>query len=423
MKRGPARLLLGGLLLGVPAARAGGRVGPKASPSRTAIAAENYRSPTPPRLRGARVSLRRRMPRRSGRAGNAIFLDVMPHAPRPANLPPGTIWREKPRRNIPGSVWLPDTGYGALAPPTENYLRSNLARLTGGDKARMLVDLLPARLLDVVERGEAHPRDGVPQCRVVPGRHRRLGGGAAAAGGIARPPVPRRERVSYSIACWIARPSANRRCSISTGTSQTKRIVLAAVLEDARVPLDLLATARASLADRRRLHPAARAARRCRSGACSASSLLAAGVALDAVHHLGALAVEPVEQSGEQQLARFCSRCRCAAGDEFGDRLLGASSSGTRRAARRAHQILDLRHRSPTRLPTSSSGGPAHTAATEISGTLACTHGQSGWRGSAARAGVRDRRSAMSDRRKEKRNVSCHPSPPPRRAMKPREGS
>ena len=41
---------------------------------------------------------------------DAIFLDVMPHAPRPANLPPGTIWREKPRRNIPGSVWLPDTG-------------------------------------------------------------------------------------------------------------------------------------------------------------------------------------------------------------------------------------------------------------------------------------------------------------------------
>src|SRR5215813_11783984 len=34
---------------------------------------------------------------------------------------------------------------------------------------------------------------------------------------------------------------------------------------------------------------------------------------------------------------------------------------------------------------TSSSDGPAHTAATEISGTLACAHGQSGYRGSAAK--------------------------------------
>jgi PQQ-dependent catabolism-associated CXXCW motif protein len=66
-------------------------------------------------------------------------VDVLPHAPRPANLPPGTIWREKPRQNIPGSSWLPDTGYGALAPVTENYLRTNLARVTGGDRTKTLV--------------------------------------------------------------------------------------------------------------------------------------------------------------------------------------------------------------------------------------------------------------------------------------------
>ncbi len=64
---------------------------------------------------------------------------MLPHTPRPAGLPPGTIWREKPRRNIPGSIWLPDTGYDGLAAKTENYLRNNLARVTGGDKARLLV--------------------------------------------------------------------------------------------------------------------------------------------------------------------------------------------------------------------------------------------------------------------------------------------
>jgi PQQ-dependent catabolism-associated CXXCW motif protein len=99
---------------------------------------EDYRKPTPATLAGARVVTTSEA-EQIWKAGGAIFIDVMPHAPRPANLPPGTIWREKPRRNIPGSIWLPDTGYGALAPATENYLRSNLARATEGDRTKTLV--------------------------------------------------------------------------------------------------------------------------------------------------------------------------------------------------------------------------------------------------------------------------------------------
>ena len=64
---------------------------------------------------------------------------MLPRAPRPANLPPETIWRDKPRLNIPGSIWLPDTGYGALAPATADYLRNNIERATGGDRATPLV--------------------------------------------------------------------------------------------------------------------------------------------------------------------------------------------------------------------------------------------------------------------------------------------
>ena len=41
--------------------------------------------------------------------------------------------------SIPGSIWLPDTGYGALAAATEDYLKQGLARATGGDKAKLLV--------------------------------------------------------------------------------------------------------------------------------------------------------------------------------------------------------------------------------------------------------------------------------------------
>jgi PQQ-dependent catabolism-associated CXXCW motif protein len=99
---------------------------------------ENYRAPTPATLKGARV-VTTPVAQQIWNDGGAVFLDVLPRAPRPANLPAGTIWRDKPRLNIPGSVWLPDTGYGALAPVMENYLRSNVTRITGGDRAKMLV--------------------------------------------------------------------------------------------------------------------------------------------------------------------------------------------------------------------------------------------------------------------------------------------
>ena len=125
-------LLLGSLLLAQVPARAEGVAEPEG------YRGEPYRSPTPDTLRGARV-LSTGDAEAIWKSHDAIFVDVLPRAPRPAGLPPGTIWREKPRRNIPGSIWLPDTGYDALAATTENYLRNNLARVTGGDKAKLLV--------------------------------------------------------------------------------------------------------------------------------------------------------------------------------------------------------------------------------------------------------------------------------------------
>jgi PQQ-dependent catabolism-associated CXXCW motif protein len=99
---------------------------------------EDYRAPTPATLKGARV-LTTAQAEALWKGGDAVFVDVMPRPPRPANLPAGTIWRDRPRANIPRSIWLPDTGYGALAPVTEAYLRDNLARATAGDRARLLV--------------------------------------------------------------------------------------------------------------------------------------------------------------------------------------------------------------------------------------------------------------------------------------------
>ncbi len=99
---------------------------------------DNYRAPVPATLAGARV-LKTGQAEAIWRAGKAVFIDVLPRPPKPQNLPEGTIWRDKPRSNIPGSVWLPDTGYGMLAAATEDYLREGLARATGGDKAKLVV--------------------------------------------------------------------------------------------------------------------------------------------------------------------------------------------------------------------------------------------------------------------------------------------
>ena len=108
-----------------------------APPEPSGYRMDDYRAPTPATLAGARVvtTAEAQLLWKDG----AVFVDVLPHAPRPANLPAGTIWREKLRMDIPGSVWLPDTGYGALAAATEDYLRNGLNRVSKGDRSRPLV--------------------------------------------------------------------------------------------------------------------------------------------------------------------------------------------------------------------------------------------------------------------------------------------
>jgi len=99
---------------------------------------DNYRAPVPATLTGARV-LTTEQTEAIWRAKSGVFVDVLPRPPKPKNLPEGTVWRDKPRFNIPGSIWLPDTGYGRLAPSTEDYLRQGLARATKGNKNTLLV--------------------------------------------------------------------------------------------------------------------------------------------------------------------------------------------------------------------------------------------------------------------------------------------
>ena len=99
---------------------------------------EDYRSPTPATLQDARV-IGTDEAEAIWHSHSASFVDVMPRPPRPRDLPAGTLWRDKPRANIPGSIWLPDTGYGELAPSIAGYFTKGLEKATNGDRARLLV--------------------------------------------------------------------------------------------------------------------------------------------------------------------------------------------------------------------------------------------------------------------------------------------
>ncbi|MGH6926010.1 MAG: PQQ-dependent catabolism-associated CXXCW motif protein [Propylenella sp.] len=98
---------------------------------------ENYRAPVPATLAGARVVTTKEA-EALWRSGTAIFIDVLPRPPKP-DLPEGTVWRDLPHADIPGSVWLADVGYGGLTETMERWYRDSLALLTAGDAARPLV--------------------------------------------------------------------------------------------------------------------------------------------------------------------------------------------------------------------------------------------------------------------------------------------
>ncbi|HEY6025402.1 MAG TPA: PQQ-dependent catabolism-associated CXXCW motif protein [Pseudolabrys sp.] len=98
---------------------------------------DHYRAPVPRTLKGARVATTAEV-EALWKRGSAAFVDVLPRPPKP-KLPPDTLWRDEPRPDIPGSLWLPDTGYGALPPKIEVYFRDGMSKATGGDRAKAVI--------------------------------------------------------------------------------------------------------------------------------------------------------------------------------------------------------------------------------------------------------------------------------------------
>jgi PQQ-dependent catabolism-associated CXXCW motif protein len=120
MRRALALLLLGGM-----AAPAGYRM-------------EAYRAPVPDSVPGGRT-ITTAQARAMHEAGGAIWIDVLPAPRRPEGLPASSLWWPSPHRGIPGSMWLPEVGRGALAPAIEDWFRRKLASATRGNRHQAIV--------------------------------------------------------------------------------------------------------------------------------------------------------------------------------------------------------------------------------------------------------------------------------------------
>jgi PQQ-dependent catabolism-associated CXXCW motif protein len=94
---------------------------------------DDYRAPVPETVAGGMV-LDTNRARELWQTGNAVWIDVLPAPRRPVNLPAGAFWMPLPHRDIPGSLWLPDVGRGALSPELEGFFQHQLEAASKGRK-------------------------------------------------------------------------------------------------------------------------------------------------------------------------------------------------------------------------------------------------------------------------------------------------
>jgi quinoprotein dehydrogenase-associated probable ABC transporter substrate-binding protein/PQQ-dependent catabolism-associated CXXCW motif protein len=98
----------------------------------------DYRAPTPATLAGAVVVDTAGLEALIEN-GHPVLLDVLPLQRKPPDRDPEAIWIDPPRDDLPGSVWLPNVGYGELTPEYAAWFADSLQKLTAGDKARPIV--------------------------------------------------------------------------------------------------------------------------------------------------------------------------------------------------------------------------------------------------------------------------------------------
>ena len=73
------------------------------------------------------------------KTGAVMIVDVSDAPRRPANMAEGSVWLPLPHEVIPGGLWIPGAGLGAIAPSVEKLFQERLAAGTGHDLSHKLV--------------------------------------------------------------------------------------------------------------------------------------------------------------------------------------------------------------------------------------------------------------------------------------------
>ena len=99
---------------------------------------DHYRGAVPDTVRGGSVVHTPDLPALLARL-HPVLIDVLPAPPPPVDPRPGLPRMPVPNHDLPGSIWLPDVGRGALSPQTETWFATRLQAATNGDRTRPVV--------------------------------------------------------------------------------------------------------------------------------------------------------------------------------------------------------------------------------------------------------------------------------------------
>ena len=111
-----------------------------------------YRSPTPQQVEGGQVIDTTTLQRLLAQTPRPVLVDVYRR-----QWLQGRFIEDEPHSNLPGSVWLANTGDGELSPAWQDYFVRSHCRAPGATAGL----LLPLRLLVKLERGKTRKSPGL----------------------------------------------------------------------------------------------------------------------------------------------------------------------------------------------------------------------------------------------------------------------
>lgn len=99
---------------------------------------DDYRAPVPDTVPGA-IVLDTAALQAMIAANGAILIDVLPAPRRPDSMRPGVPWLPARHESLPGSLWWPEVGRGALPSATMARLQQRLTEITAEHPGRTVV--------------------------------------------------------------------------------------------------------------------------------------------------------------------------------------------------------------------------------------------------------------------------------------------